>query len=438
MHVASKIKIQVTSEQEDVLWHLSEKCRLVYNFALAERNRNYLENKDRSDKQYLGYVQQANALPDLKKKYPEYKWVYSKVLQTTLKSLDDNFKSFFALRQNGDEGANPPRFKGRDHFCTLRYNQSGFKIEGNRIRFSHFYNDVPLIFALPEGSQFVNVKQVDLFYDDLKGAYYVSIVYEVQQKQEYRDNGLYQAFDLGVTRHVGVNSHGKFIEFPVVRPDRYWKVPIAELQARRDHCKKKSRKWRTLNRLKRKCERKQSNQIKDFQHKLSKKLVENTRAATILVGDLSVKQMPRSKQATPGLNRSTQNTGHLSRFIGFLTYKAALAGKSVIEVDEQNTTKACCVCGTLHKMPLWKRVMECECGNTLDRDRNSAVNIMVRFLSQNALWTGYWQFAGNLRQTGLGILDEPRILAGSPLRRRGVVHMSHGAVPACNVYPPSR
>ncbi|WP_394339220.1 MULTISPECIES: helix-turn-helix domain-containing protein [unclassified Methanoculleus] len=35
---ATKIKIPVTPVQADVLWHLSEKCRLLYNFALAERN----------------------------------------------------------------------------------------------------------------------------------------------------------------------------------------------------------------------------------------------------------------------------------------------------------------------------------------------------------------------------------------------------------------
>uniref|UniRef100_UPI0025F4AA5F transposase n=1 Tax=Methanoculleus sp. UBA303 TaxID=1915497 RepID=UPI0025F4AA5F len=80
--------------------------------------------------------------------------------------------------------------------------------------------------------------------------------------------------------------------------------------------------------------------------------------------------------------------------------KAALAGKSVIKIDERYTTKTCCVCGAVHDMPLWKRVMNCECGNCIDRDQNSAVNIMVRFLSQDALWTGYRQFAGNLRQTG--------------------------------------
>ena len=366
MHIATKIKIQVTSNQADVLWHLSEKCRLLYNFALAERNQTYQENKDRPDTQYIGYVQQANALPELKTRFPEYRWVYSKVLQTTLKSLDDNFKSFFALRKNGDEDANPPGFKGKDHFCTLRYNQSGFAIRDGRIRFSHFYNDVLLAFVLPEGSQFTNVKQVDLFYDDLKRAYYASIVHEVQPEQEYVDNGLYQAWDLGVTKRVGVNSHGKFLDVRNARPDRYWNPKIDAVQSRRDHCKKKSRKWKTFNHSKRAMERKRSNQLNDVQHKVSRNLVRNTRAATIVVGDLSVKQMPTSKQATPGLNRSTQNAGHLSRFIGLVTYKATLAGKRVIAIDERDTTKICCVCGAVHDMPLGKRVMDCECGNCID------------------------------------------------------------------------
>ncbi|WP_332448597.1 RNA-guided endonuclease InsQ/TnpB family protein [Methanoculleus sp.] len=419
MYIATKVKIRVTLAQAAVLWHLSEKCRLLYNFALAERNQNYLENKDRPDKQHIGYVQQANALPELKKKYPEYKWVYSKVLQTTLKSLDDNFTSFLALRQHGDEDANPPGFKGKDHFCTLRYNQSGFKITDGKIRFSHFYNDIPLAFDLSSGQTFVNVKQVDLFYDDLKRAYYVSLIHEVQPEQEYRDNGLYQAFDLGVTKHVGVNSAGKFLEVGNARPDKYWNPKIDAVQSRRDHCKKKSRKWKRLNCAKRTMERKRSNQLKDFQHKVSRKLVRNTRANTILVGDLSVKQMPKSKQATPGLNRSTQNSGHLSRFIGFLTYKATLIGKSVIKIDERDTTKTCCVCGAVHDMPLWKRVMDCECGNCIDRDQNSAVNIMVRFLSQHALWTGYRQFAGNLRQTGPRIPETPGYSQEAPPLRVG-------------------
>ncbi|MBN1133956.1 MAG: helix-turn-helix domain-containing protein [Methanosarcinaceae archaeon] len=53
MLVTKKYKIQVTKEQVDVLWNLSEKRRLLYNFALSERNEAW-ENDNRSIK----YIEQ--------------------------------------------------------------------------------------------------------------------------------------------------------------------------------------------------------------------------------------------------------------------------------------------------------------------------------------------------------------------------------------------
>ncbi|AKB73743.1 Transposase [Methanosarcina lacustris Z-7289] len=154
--------------------------------------------------------------------------------------------------------------------------------------------------------------------------------------------------------------------------------------------------------------KKKANQVKDFQHKLSKTMVENTRANTIIVGDLDVKQMAQPKvkdgkkqkktKQKKGLNRSTQGLGNLGRFVQFLTYKAEIIGKRIIRIDEKNTSRKCCYCGKKHDMPTWERVMLCDCGNNIDRDRNSAINIMIRYLSQNALWTGYQQFVDNLRQ----------------------------------------
>ncbi|WP_232308600.1 RNA-guided endonuclease TnpB family protein [Methanosarcina lacustris] len=154
--------------------------------------------------------------------------------------------------------------------------------------------------------------------------------------------------------------------------------------------------------------KKKANQVKDFQHKLSKTMVENTRANTIIVGDLDVKQMAQPKvkdgkkqkktKQKKGLNRSTQGLGNSGRFVQFLTYKAEIIGKRIIRIDEKNTSRKCCYCGKKHDMPTWERVMLCDCGNNIDRDRNSAINIMIRYLSQNALWTGYQQFVDNLRQ----------------------------------------
>ncbi|MFX0069990.1 MAG: RNA-guided endonuclease InsQ/TnpB family protein [Candidatus Hermodarchaeota archaeon] len=124
MLLAQKIRIFPTSEQEIVLWDLAEKCRLLYNFALEERIEEWKQNKNRNEeeKHYISYTEQQNNLPYIKTKYPEYKWVYSKVLQMTLRKLDEAYKSFFTKWKNGDTTAHPPKFKGKKYFTTLWYN----------------------------------------------------------------------------------------------------------------------------------------------------------------------------------------------------------------------------------------------------------------------------------------------------------------------------
>ena len=194
MKLAQKIRIFPSKEQEHVLWTLSEKCRLLYNFALAERIENWQQNKDKpkEERHYIGYLDQSRTLPSLKEKYPEYKWVYSKVLQTTLKKLDSNYKSFFALWKKGDKTAKPPRFRGKKHFITLCYNQSGFKLQENLITFSHRHPSKTVLefefppHLIPEG----RIKQVEIFFDN--NQWFVSISYEVEVP-EYNDNHFYQA-----------------------------------------------------------------------------------------------------------------------------------------------------------------------------------------------------------------------------------------------------
>jgi len=411
MQLTKKIRIFPTPDQEEVLCYLSERCRLLYNFALAERRKEWELNNLKDDfdvfpwgktSYSVDYKKQQNDLPNLKEKYPKYKVVYSKVLQMAIRTLNADYNSFFEQRKNGDTDAHPPGFKGKEYFTTMIHNQSGFKIRDNTITLTQYYKkDIPLTFDIPSSEQFGRVYQVSVFKD--KNKYFLSIVHEVPEKT-YEDNGIYQAIDLGITKTVSaVNTRGKFFETINPRPDKYWNPIIDALQSRRDHCKKKSRKHHHIHQSMTKRQKKRSNQIKDIQHKLSRRMIDNTKANTIIVGDLDVKEMAQSKKATRGLNRSTQNNGYLSQFVGFLTYKAALAGKKVIEIDERYTSKTCYVCGKQHIMPLWKRTMECDCGNTLDRDRNSSINIMLRFLSQNARWTGYQQFADNLRQTGLPV-----------------------------------
>ena len=418
MQLTQKIRVFPSAEQIDALWHLSERCRLAYNFALSERITAWKE-QGRS----ISYRKQQNDLPEIKKKYPEYKWVYSKALQMILRNLNADYKSFYSLRKKGHNDAKPPRYKGKDYFVTMTYNQSGFNVENNKITLSHFYNEVSLSFDMPEKFKFGKIYQISIYNNG--DGFYLSVTYEVPEKP-YEDNGLYQAIDLGITKTVtAVNMQGRFFEVKNPRPDKYWNKRTDAIQSKRDHCKKYSNRWKRLHKSMNKRKRKCSNQIKDFEHKLSRRMVDNTRADTIIIWRLNVKNMTQSDNATKGLNRSTQNQGYLSRFAGFLTYKAELVGKRVIEISEEKTSKTCCVCGKEYDMPIWERSMVCDCGNSMDRDRNSSVNIMFRFLSQNAKWTGYQQFADNLRQTGLDI-TMPRYSQEAPSDRVGSSLLSNG------------
>ncbi|MBY9006129.1 MAG: helix-turn-helix domain-containing protein, partial [Candidatus Lokiarchaeota archaeon] len=73
MKLTQKIRINPSKKQEHLLWKLSEKCRLIYNFALAERIEIYQQNKrtSKEKRHYITYSSQSRALPILKEKYPE-------------------------------------------------------------------------------------------------------------------------------------------------------------------------------------------------------------------------------------------------------------------------------------------------------------------------------------------------------------------------------
>ena len=467
MNITQKFSVNITEEQEDVSWILSEKCRLLYNFSNHHREEIHKETGE-----WLTYTMQQNDLPELKIKYPEYQWVYSKTLEMVLVSLYADISSYKSKISKGDLTARPPGDKGRDYFTTMIWNQSGFKVEDGYITLSHYYNEgkknfVQLKFKIPDNLMnntdvdlhvlygFEKIKQITLFRDEKhrskKGQFYLSVTYDYPNFPP-RDNGLYQAIDLGIGKTVcGVNMDAKFFEIKNPRQDLYWNPIIDKIQSRRDHCKKTtekvkgiveyvdkkgqkkekeiekkvtevSNKWIEMNDNKIKCHVKCSNQIKDGQHKWTDKMVKNTRANTIIVGELSVKDMAQSgvkievkkqnketkeitkeiiKVKSKRLNRSTQNQGYISRFVRFLTYKAEKIGKRVIEISEKNTTKRCYACGKLRDMPLSKRIMKCDCGNVIDRDRNSAVNIMIDFLLKYNLLKELRRFMNSLSREGL-------------------------------------
>ncbi len=78
-------------------------------------------------------------------------------------------------------------------------------------------------------------------------------------------------------------------------------------------------------------------------------------------------------------------------FMQMLIYKCQKNGKELQFLDERNTSKMCSGCGNIQAMPLWKRTYCCtECGLVMDRDENSAVNILNRYFTGLALFLGWY------------------------------------------------
>ena len=135
--------------------------------------------------------------------------------------------------------------------------------------------------------------------------------------------------------------------------------------------------------------RKIANQRKDFQHKVSRKLVNQYQV--IVFEDLKTanltkrpnpkqdeetgQYLPNGAAAKTGLNKSILDAGW-STFIEMVSVKAALAGRTVIFVNPSETSQICPKCGTIRKKTLDERWHSCECGCELDRDTASAKVIL--------------------------------------------------------------
>jgi len=91
--------------------------------------------------------------------------------------------------------------------------------------------------------------------------------------------------------------------------------------------------------------------------------------------DENGKYLPNGAAAKGGLNKSIVDAGW-AMFQQFCLYKAANAGREVLFVTPNYTSQFCSGCGQVKKKDLSERWHSCECGCSLDRDHNAALNIL--------------------------------------------------------------
>ena len=149
--------------------------------------------------------------------------------------------------------------------------------------------------------------------------------------------------------------------------------------------------------------------VRDTQHKVSRRLVEENDIIAIeklnLAG-MSKKAkakvdpnnpgefLPNGQTAKKALNHKLRLSA-LAQFGEFLHYKARLSGGQIVEVDPRNTSRRCSSCGHVAQENRESQaVFLCKkCGHNDNADHNAAVNILDRALRDhqeeiNEFWGG--------------------------------------------------
>jgi len=340
--------------QEAKLSNLFGSARFLYNCALEHRIVCY-KQWHRS----INYYDQANTLKEIRSFDDGIANLNYSASQNILRQLDKAFRAFFRRIKQGDKPGFP-RFKGRDRFHSITFPAygDGIKLKNGKLYIQNVGN--------------VRIK----LHRDLEG--------KIKTVTIKRQNGhFYACFscndvpqnilpvsDKGIGIDVGIKSFAVMSDGQIIDNPKYLKQSEAKLKdLQQRHSKKRSKRSRKkVARLYEKV----SNQRKDFQHKLSRKIVDEF--GFISVEKLQPKQMVKGSFKV--LNKYI-NDAAWSQFFGFLRYKAESAGRVMTEVNPKNTTQKCSQCGKIVKKDLSVRVHDCPyCGLILSRDYNAALNIL--------------------------------------------------------------
>ena len=209
--------------------------------------------------------------------------------------------------------------------------------------------------------------------------YFASLCVETEEPKYIESMFDACGFDLGI-KDFAIFDSGEVIENP--KYYRKTEFRIKKTQRVLSKCKKYSKNYKKVQLKLSKLHEKIKNQRKDFQHKWSRKIVNENQV--IVSEDLNVKGMLKNHK----LAKSIQDASFGS-FCNMITYKAKEQYRQYVKIGTfYPSSKLCHCCGFKYKgLKLEERFWTCpECGTYLDRDENAAINILnegLKILSRN-------------------------------------------------------
>lgn len=366
MNKAFKYRLYPTTEQAVMFAKTFGCCRKVYNLMLSDKIESY-----KTTGKFV-FVTPAK----YKKDYPYLKEVDSLALANTQLNLQDAFKNRFSKSRKKNNGF--PKFKSAKHSrkSYTTNNQHGtVALTDNSIRLPKIGFVKAVIHRKPDDSWLIKSATVS---QESDGKYYISVLFEydapvntyIADKTnaiglDYASDGLY------VDNNGNVGTNHKYYR------ESHNKLAKAQRRLSRIRGSKKNevksnnyiKQLRKVNKIHRHI----ANQRLDNLHKVSTEIA--NQYDIVCVESLNMKSMSNKGF---GNGKATLDNGY-GMFLSMLKYKLAERNKYLVKVDKWfPSSQICHCCGTVHPemKDLALRKMTCDCGLTISRDQNAAINIL--------------------------------------------------------------
>jgi putative transposase len=352
VNLTHKIALDPTVKQRLYFARAAGTHRFVFNWALAEWNRQYEAGKQPNAN---GLKKQFNVIyPVL---FPWIAEVHRDCHSQPFTDLQTAFGNFFKGL------ADRPIFKRKNK------DRLSFYVANDKLTVTDKTVRLPVIsmIRMREPLRFTGKIESARVVEEC-GQWFICISVDRGQMTKPRTGNGVVGVDLGI-KTLATLSTAEQVENP--KPLRKAQKRLRRAQRKFARCEKGSKNQRKLRRVVAKIHRRVHNLRHDVLHKLTSRLCKNH--AIVAIEDLNVSGMVKNHRLAQAISDAS-----FGSFRIFLTYKAKLYGNRIVVADRFfPSSKTCSACAAVKtELALDERIFHCAvCGLRIDRDHNAARNL---------------------------------------------------------------
>lgn len=371
-----RVRLYPTEGQEVLINKTLGCCRFVHNQTLADCKQSYEQTQHFPSKN-----ERIKNLVPLKETNEFLKEVSAVALQQSIRDFDSALSNFFKNRSHFGFPKFKSKHKSKQSYRTPYNNGIADVLDSKHIKLPKLGRVKTKRFDMPKVYKIfsITVEKTPT------NKYYASICIETEV-QSLPKTGKQAGFDLGLIDLL-IGSDGTRYErskYAYAFKDKLAKeqrklskmrAKLERVNANLDECRNYQKQKHKVAKL----HEHVTNCAKDFNHKLSRKLVEEY--DFIAMEDLNISGLLKNHR----LAYSVTDV-RWSQLLNLIKYKSEWYGKEFRQVDRfYASSKICSCCGTYHRdivNSLSVREWTCpDCGTHHDRDVNAATNILNQALS---------------------------------------------------------